>query len=362
MKMVVVGIDGGDARIVRGMDMPYLQGLLESSEQPGIQEDLVNRGWAKILSGLSGGGTGALHCRPLLDGTNYFSPSFGLTELQSVAGIRPLWTRLNEAGFRVGFMNVPTTSPAPAVDGFMASGGGGGVIDLADVDGPLPEGVIHPDSITETLRKHHYIFDLRTYVEPPANDKEFLEKLNTIVSRRADTFADLCLSDQPDFGFLCFRVTTELQYMARCDIEQIIHPEESTAPQGRTEFHDGIKEHYRVLDRAIQKIVEQIQPEHLMIVADHGASPFRYRVNLNAFLAEKGWLTGNALRVGEKAFAEGAQARSPGKSSYECDAPQSPFPRGCHAGLWPRSGAGCLCERRALFRSRRRGECGRARG
>lgn len=298
MKMLVIGIDGGDARIVRGMDMPFLQGVLESSVQPPLKEDLINRGWAKILTGLSGEVTGALYSYPRLDGTTYFTQSYGATELQASPDARPLWSRLNEAGFRVGFMNVPTTSPAPAVEGFMVAGGGGGVDNLSDVDGDLPDGLIHPDSIAETLRQHHYIFDIRTYAQPPADDKELLEKLDTIVSRRSDAFVDLCAAQQPDFGFVCFRVTTELQYMARCDIEQIINPDAPSEAKGRSEFHQGVKEHYRVLDRAIQKVVEEIRPEQLMIVADHGAAPFRYRVNLNALLAEKGWLKSDALRDG----------------------------------------------------------------
>jgi predicted AlkP superfamily phosphohydrolase/phosphomutase len=36
----------------------------------------------------------------------------------------PFWQRLNEAGLRVGLVNVPFTYPADSIDGFVVTGFG----------------------------------------------------------------------------------------------------------------------------------------------------------------------------------------------------------------------------------------------
>lgn len=61
MKMLVIGIDGGDKRIIDAMDMPFLQSLLSERVCLKVEEDLWSRGWAEILSGVHG--RGASHFR-----------------------------------------------------------------------------------------------------------------------------------------------------------------------------------------------------------------------------------------------------------------------------------------------------------
>ena len=53
MELLIIGIDGGDERIIRGMDMPFLQSLIEKSHSRKLTEDIYSRGWAEIMTGLT---------------------------------------------------------------------------------------------------------------------------------------------------------------------------------------------------------------------------------------------------------------------------------------------------------------------
>ena len=76
MKMLIVGIDGGDLEIMKHFDMPFVHKFLEENTNIELEEDLFNRGWAEILTGKEGADTRAFYMSPILDGSIVFLQSF----------------------------------------------------------------------------------------------------------------------------------------------------------------------------------------------------------------------------------------------------------------------------------------------
>jgi len=283
MKLLVIGIDGGDQEIIEAMDMPFTKSFFKENVVHPVLEDLLDRGWAKVLSGVPASINGGLYMRPMLDGTVAMTQSYNAESLVQNPDVKALWTKLNEGGQKVGIFNVPITNPCPKVDGFFVAGGGGGVSSASDLD---PSVIVFPESIAKTLAEDDFKFDLRLSLGEVKTTAELVKELNDMAESRTKIFGKLCQEFPVDFGFICFRPPTEIQYLARKDIDDII-----TGGQGiRPEFRDEILDCYRVLDKSIEDAVKASGADHIMFVSDHGTAPYRYRMCLNSWLEQQGFL------------------------------------------------------------------------
>lgn len=279
MQLLIIGIDGGDRRIIDAMDMPFVRRLLGAAAHVPAVEDLWARGWAKILSGRPGEETGALYTRPVPTAHGCTATqSFGSADYARV-GVTPLWQALNQQGQRVGFMNVPTTFPAPPVEGFFVAGAGGGI----GADDGIPEGACYPPEIAKTLIEEGYIFDTRYMASGLREQDAFLRRLMTMTERRLSTFARLTAQHPVDVGFIGLMGLTRIQYLAMNEIEKIIEAGPQTALQ------QAIAALYRHCDKQLQQLVEQLRPKYVMIVSDHGQAPYTHAVDVGAFLKRHGW-------------------------------------------------------------------------
>ena len=50
MKLLIIGIDGGDKRIIEAFNMPFVQKIIQENEAPELTLDLMSRGWAEMLT------------------------------------------------------------------------------------------------------------------------------------------------------------------------------------------------------------------------------------------------------------------------------------------------------------------------
>lgn len=293
MEMLIIGIDGGDRRIIEAMDMPFMQELIGRSTVRNLDEDLYTRGWSQMLTGLNAPDAKNIYMHPVLDGTHRFSFSFGNKDMAGKDYIKTLPRLVNDAGKSIGIMNVPTTFPAEKVDGFVVAGGGGGM----DTSQPIPPGSFYPEAVEECLKAHDYKFDLRLKSSGIKSLSKLVEALNEVVRKRTDTYIDLCQQYGPDVGFLCYRVTTDIQYLAMSEIEAYISIASMPEIAGRNSNLDAqisdvqkeLVKHYRFLDTQIQRVFEALKPARHLITSDHSAAPWLYTGNLDAFLLEKGY-------------------------------------------------------------------------
>ncbi|MCG7878265.1 MAG: hypothetical protein JAY75_23645 [Candidatus Thiodiazotropha taylori] len=172
MHLLVIGIDDVTKEIIDNMPMPLTQSLFKGAGYKILEEDLISRGWAEALTGRLASEIKELYLMPFSDQTYDFNHAYSKEIMVSESPNVPLWSMLNNKGVRVGIVNVPTTGPAPDVNGFIISGGGGGLGSIGDI----PAIMYHPHGIEAKLRKHNYILDIR----PPGGCKtvsEFIRKI-----------------------------------------------------------------------------------------------------------------------------------------------------------------------------------------
>ncbi|MDY6879377.1 MAG: alkaline phosphatase family protein [Thermodesulfobacteriota bacterium] len=277
MRLLVIGIDGGTKEIIDAMNMPFLQNVLERGILLDLEEDLWSRGWAEILNGRHGRDTGAFYYKPVLGSPGDITSHFG-TENHEQYGLDPLWKKINRGGHRVGFMNVPTTMPAPKVDGFFISGAGAGFNPKSGLQ-PL---ACYPNETFNHLLKIGYPWQVRFMASGIKEIEDFVKALEDSIIKRCQAFSSFCDTFSPDFGFLTHTENTPIQNVAMVEVRDMI--KENGIP--RTFFQEKILSFYSHLDDCIRSTVESIQPENLIVVSDHGASPRLASINLNHFLRD----------------------------------------------------------------------------
>lgn len=290
MKLLVIGIDGGSRNIIDAMPMPFTQALFARSASRDLDEDLISRGWAEILTGEHASDNKAFYLMPVAEGGLDFNASYSKSDMLSYSRNEPIWKKLNQAGTSVGLMNIPTTGPADQVKGFLVAGGGGGV----KADGAIPPTMMHPQTYKPLLEQHNYVFDVRL----PGGESTvsgFLEKIRQAENAQKDTFIELARREQPEFGFHCFRITTEVQYLARFEIERAAEAIRKARENGGdfqpdTPTQQKVIEHYTNLDNSIRELFETLEPEHYIFVGDHSTALFKHEGNVDVWLERAGYL------------------------------------------------------------------------
>lgn len=286
MRMLLIGMDGAQSETFRRGWTPFLESIIDNGTSLSLKEDLISRGWAEIMTGEHAIVTGAMYERPIMDGTHKWTDKFKMDDIPGLgSSIKPLWQVLNERGYSVGIMNVPTTYPAPEVNGFFVSGGGGG--------GPISQDITteqcHPASIKERLNGMAYILDERLpsllsekgLYQPDA----FFHRLGEMTQKRTGAFIELSRQHKIDFGFVVYRssVTTET----------LLLPELQRYCEGDTnvnrDFLNAAERFYRAFDEQMRRLIQTFPEAEVALVSDHSMVPRRWSVNPNAFLVEKGY-------------------------------------------------------------------------
>ena len=281
MKLLVLALDGGDADIIRAMDMPFTQKLLEERTMMPVEEDLWSRGWGEIASGKHALDNGAFYEKPKLDGTCNFSQSYKLSDYHKVPDSKLLWEKINELGYKVGFINLPTTVPAPKVDGFFISGAGSGFSPASRI----PEAACYPPEIAYELLKRNYIWEQRFRVSGITHLDFFIDKCIEAVRHRTEIFIELSQKHRVDMGFVMHKEFTIVANLFMYSIQLLLEGER--LPGGAVQRR--VSSFYRVLDDFLRVIVTELSPDHVMLVSDHAAAPYRYSLNLNDFLVQTGF-------------------------------------------------------------------------
>jgi len=282
-KTLMLGFDGGDPEIFKTFDMPFLESLIAEGKMIAVHEDLLTRGWSRIITGRSAEDTGGLYFRPeLADKTPTLNNVYNLKTMTANAEVAPIWRLLNDQDVDIGMMGVPTTSPAPKVNGFAVSGGGGSV---DKIDG-IPEGYCSSPAIIPFLQESNFLFDVRLGTSGVKTFPEFIKRVENVLDSSVSAYLKLYQTFFVPFNFVVFRPTTGLQYLARYDIQRVSDLRNAGHP-----LHENgqlLMEHYRFLDECIRRLFEGIAPDRYLLVADHGTQIYRAGVNINALLQENG--------------------------------------------------------------------------
>ncbi len=278
-------LDGLDERLCRDFDwrLPSLLGA-KGRVFP-LQEDLWSRGWVEYFTGLHGTETGAFYDRPVANGTLQFSQGFGTQHYEAMK-LPTLWRQLNRLGLSVGAMGLPTTMPAPEVDGFFVAGAGGGVSGTGEV----PPEACWPRSVHAWLQEQGVRGEIRYHHSGTERPLEFLRLERDVLAERQQAFSGLADQHRVDAGLFFDKSVVHVTNLFRAELDRLARGEQ-------TRNGEALHQHLEALDRSYCDLVERLQPEHLIVVSDHGSCVHRYNVNLNALLNRSGLLHLQASRV-----------------------------------------------------------------
>lgn len=292
MRMLVVGMDGVSFETFNRGWTPFIKNLIENGSRLELKEDLISRGWAEIVLGQNASTTRAVYEGPIADGSHTWTDKYKLADTPGLGvAVKPIWQVLNERGYTVGIMNVPTTFPAPEVDGFFVSGGGGG--------GPIGQDVTseqcYPPSIQKGLDAAGYIVDERLPSllgeKKLYNPLDLFDRLGLMNAKRTDSFVRLAKEYNIDFGFVVYKSSP-------VTAETLVLPElETGMTSGNSDLCRAVELFYRKFDKEVKKLVESFPDAHLLMVSDHSMAVRKYSVNANAFLVETGFQTPSRSRA-----------------------------------------------------------------
>lgn len=272
-----MGIDAGQQDLFLKLDMPFFRNLVEDSISVPVRENLIDRGWAKMFMGESAANNGAFYFYPALDGTLRITDYCNLNSILESTARQPLWKSLNQLNVRTGFMNTPTTSPAPEVNGFMVSGGGGGLGKASSV----PVEFCFPPEIKAQLDRNGYVLDIRMSYFESNSVVDYYRALIGMLQKRTESFIRLCKTQSVDFGFIAFRVAANLFYLSMFDILQLIDGHHLDDREIETVLLRLVRE----IDNSLKRLFEGLTPNHYIVVSDHGMAPYRETINLNEWLS-----------------------------------------------------------------------------
>ena len=296
MKLLIVGMDGVTYSTFERGWTPFIASLISKGDRLNVEEDLLSRGWSEIVTGQHAINSGALYERPLMNGGYGWTESFKIADVPSLGeGIKPFWQVLNERGLKVGVMNVPTTFPAPKVDGFFVSGGGGG--------GPVTQTPTleqcSDSDVHKYLLKQGYIVDERfgslLGEKKLYSAVDFFERLVQKVRKRTEAFIHLAKERDIDCGFIVYKSAT-------VGAESLVLPEllrkKNEDSSVNQEIVAGAEELYRNLDLQVKLLHESFPDAKIVLVSDHATVNKVADVNLNALLVECGFQKHSATKVG----------------------------------------------------------------
>lgn len=292
MKVLLVGMDGAHIDVFKRGWTPFISSLIENGTKFDIKNDLVSRGWLEVATGQHASITGAMYDNPKMNGTYQWNLKFSLNDIPGInESVKPIWQVLNDNGYRVGIMNLPTVFPSPAVDGFFVSGGGGGA---PVVEKAIPE-LCYPKSILPVLEKNDYIVDERTVqlvVEKKLDTPELIfNELANKNSKRTASFIELSKEKNVDFGFVVYKTSS-------VTAETILVPEwEKKVNQDKTvddETINALQNYYGKFDNEVKRLYEAFPEAKIIFTSDHGTIARTHTVNLNIFLQQNNYQNAKA--------------------------------------------------------------------
>ncbi len=287
-KLTVIGLDAATFDVIDPLveagDLPNIARILEAGTAAVLRSTthpLTPHAWATMVTGVNAGRHG------IWDFIERDDSGYDLRVINGSYRRAPaLWDRLGRAGRRVGLVNIPFTFPAPRVDGFAISG-----MDAAARE----QGMTHPPGLFEELRARFGALELDHRFPVTKEGDADTDFVRRAAEQKVEATLWLAERFEPDLLWVVFMAADHIHHVAWPDWEL----------RGR---ESAVAETYRILDEAVGRLVEAAGGNDVVLVSDHGGGSLKGVVNLNAWLAQEGYLVyaGRSeklgRRVGDKLF------------------------------------------------------------
>jgi len=324
-KTVIIGIDGVPFSLMDDLSrngvMPYFKTLREEGifkKMRSSVPEISSVSWSSIITGKNPGEHSIFGFTDMLEGSYTLSfPHF--VKLKAP----PFWQR--DGTFII--INVPSTYPAPAVNGVLISG----------FISPDLERAVYPPEYVDVLKSFDYRIDVDTKKARKSTQLLFKELFDALESR-IKTCQYFWEKMDWDVFMIVFTGSDRLEHFLWHAYQDKTH-----------EYYKRFLEFFTRIDEAVKDIAGKMDKEDsLIMVSDHGMEGITANVNVNCFLEEKGFLTrGKNPRMGYNNIKEGTRAFAldPGRIYLN---KKGKYPLGC---VPPDDEAGLIDELKDAFYS-----------
>ncbi len=271
-RVVVIGLDGVPEELLRDLCargvMPRLSATVAGGRLFRISSTyppLSSVAWSTVLTGVGPaehGIFGFAECDP-----RTYRYAFPFVDALKAP---PLWQILGAAGKRCVFLNVPSTYPAPAVNGVLVSG----------FVAPSLRDAVWPRSLLPALEAEGYAVDVDARLghgDTPA----FLDALDRVLDGRMRLVRRVWGQETWDFFMLVFTGTDRLLHFLFDAWQDAAHP-----------AHARFLAYFARLDAALGEVFDLLADDDVLIMlSDHGFGPLRREIYTNEVLRELGFLS-----------------------------------------------------------------------
>jgi predicted AlkP superfamily phosphohydrolase/phosphomutase len=275
MELLVIGVDGMEPSLYERWrdDLPTLRGLEEDGGFARLRSTylpLSAPAWASFQTGTGPGRHGIIDF-VRLDEDHQLRPLNG----DDIDGER-LHELLAE-DMDIGVLNLPYTYPPGDVDG-----------DSFIVSGMTAPGIesdfASPAGLSERLRDEGYRIEWEEVYDEGHEDRS-IEDIHDVIDTRHRTMMDLADEDL-DVFIGVFTTTDRVQhwFWKHMDEDHPMHRER------HEEYSDTIKETYERIDTHIAELIEETDPDNIIVLSDHGFGPIEKGLNINNWLLKKGYM------------------------------------------------------------------------
>jgi len=283
MKVLVIGLDGVTFDLlgpwIEAGELPNLQKLMAQGASGKLRTTLPpisSSSWSSFLTGVNPGKHG------LVDFVYPGTDSYKVSMVNATSRrTRALWNWLNDAGYRVGLLGIPTTYPTEPVDGFMISGF------LAP--GPDSEWA-YPPELKQELQAELGEFMLspdERYRSSRWLDR-FLDDLTASVENRTQAALYLMRNKPWDLFAVVYWDTDMVQHETWRLLDPS-HPRHDAAEAA--DQRERILSFHRKVDTDVGRLLAEVDSDTLVVVmSDHGFGPVHSFFLTNNWLASMGLL------------------------------------------------------------------------
>ncbi len=282
-RAVVIGLDGATWKLLDRLALEGVMPRLSALKAAGasgplwsVVPPMTATAWTSYQTGKGPGRHGVYDWTEPVPGTYLYRP-IDSTHVHS----RTIFELLSARGHRVATVNLPLTFPARPVNG----------IAIGDMLTPTKDtpGFLYPTDFRATLDRIAPDYKIDTHLcDSEADLVPFLARLRHLIEERGKVVRHLMESEPWDL-FCC--VWVEMDRMQHC-LWHIVDPQHPRHDAGlAAKYREQILDVYRLLDVRVGEMVDR-RPEgaNVFFISDHGFGPCRYKVFLNTWLAQEGFL------------------------------------------------------------------------
>jgi predicted AlkP superfamily phosphohydrolase/phosphomutase len=277
MKVLVIGLDGVTFDLlgpwIEAGELPNLQKLMAQGASGKLRTTLPpisSSSWSSFLTGVNPGKHG------LVDFVYPGADSYKVSMVNATSRrTRSIWNWLNDAGYKVGLLGIPTTYPTEPVDGFMISGF------LAP--GPDSEWA-YPPELKQELQAELGEFMLSPNERYRSSRwlNRFLDDLTASVENRTQAALYLMRNKPWDLFAVVYWDTDMVQHETWRLLDPT-HPRYEAAEAA--EQRERILGFHRKVDADVGRLLAEVDSDTLVVVmSDHGFGP------VHSFFLTNNWL------------------------------------------------------------------------